>query len=74
MEKQEHHITEVFKEEKPHEDAVIELCETRTKLCSGLKKKLAKDELWKLNNNISTAMSQIKSFVYKTFSILTFSS
>ena len=45
MEKHEPHITEVFKEEKPHEDAVIELCETRTKLCSGLKKKLAKDEL-----------------------------
>ena len=45
MEKHETHITEVFKEEKPHEDAVIELCETRTKLCSGLKKKLAKDEL-----------------------------
>ena len=45
MEKHEPHITEVFKEEKPHEDAVVELCETRTQLCSGLKKKLTKEEL-----------------------------
>ena len=45
MEKEEPHITEVFKTEKTHEDAVIELCETRTKLCSGLKKKLTKEEL-----------------------------
>jgi len=46
MEKQEPHIMEVFKEEKAHEDAVIELCETRTKLCSGLKKRIkTKNEL-----------------------------
>ena len=45
MEKHEPHITDVFKTEKTHEDAVIELCETRTQLCSGLKRKLNKDEL-----------------------------
>ena len=43
MEKEEPHIMAVFKEEKSHEDAVIELCETRTKLCSGLKTKLKKN-------------------------------
>ena len=45
MEKHEPDITEVFKKEKTHEDAVIELCEKRTKLCSGLRRKLNKDEL-----------------------------
>ena len=40
MEKEEPHILEVFKEPKTHEDAVIELCQTRTKLCSGLELKL----------------------------------
>ena len=44
MEKHEPHITEVFKKEKTHEDAVIELCETKTQLCSGLKRRLNKDE------------------------------
>ncbi len=45
MEKHEPHITDVFKTEKTHEDAVIELCETRTQLCSGLKRKFNIDEL-----------------------------
>ena len=43
MEKEEPHIMEVFKEEKTHEDAVVELCETRTRICSGLKDKMKKN-------------------------------
>ena len=43
MEKEEPHIMAVFKKETPHDDAVVELCETRTKLCSGLKKKIKKN-------------------------------
>ena len=44
MEKEEHHIMEVFKEEKSHEDAIIEFCQTRTKLCSDLDKRIKQDK------------------------------
>ena len=45
METHEPHIMELFMAEKPHENLVVEFCETRTKLCSDLEKKLEHHEL-----------------------------